>query len=139
MSQSKETGNKYRDTELGMFMTAQLVKFWADYWNVTPEDKNIYINMEGEISGCMAFLEDGDKRKEDGTGAEETLGSQSVHSAVGDVIIVENAGDMIYMGSGINENEILLEVGCRGGWDKADEGRWIQKTGCRDFFDMMQF
>lgn len=39
------------------------------------------------------------------------------------------------------EGDILLAVGARGQavWGEADSATWIQKTGCRDFFDMMQF
>ena len=34
---------------------------------------------------------------------------------------------------------MLLAVGCSGQWSGEDDELWIQRAGCREFFEMMQF
>lgn len=55
--------------------------------------------------------------------------------------VVISSADKVETLSIQKEGDILLAVGARGQavWGEADSATWIQKTGCRDFFDMMQF
>ena len=34
---------------------------------------------------------------------------------------------------------MLLAVGCAGQWNDEDNELWVQRAGCREFFEMMQF
>ncbi len=37
------------------------------------------------------------------------------------------------------QEEMLLAVGTTGEWSGTDDGLWLQKAGCREFFELMQF
>ena len=57
-----------------------------------------------------------------------------------DAFILNSADDETYRNMNMeSKNEMLLEVGISGGYDAADDAVWIQKSGCREFFEMMQF
>lgn len=55
-------------------------------------------------------------------------------------VVISSADDIEAL-SIQKEASMLLAVGARGYavWGEADFATWIQKAGCRDFFDMMQF
>jgi len=145
--------------ELGMIFTDQNIADWAAYWDVEPADKHIYLSIPGETSGCMAFSDEkeetGQVEEEPDQGKEagyaDTDGAPLNSAGAGEVIgeaydveymgygmyFVDSASDITYGSeSGEGENEILLEVGLSG-YDES--GAWIQKSGCREFFEMMQF
>ena len=145
-------GNRYQEglwddyADLRMYFTDQTMLDWIQYWEVTPEDKSIYLNIPGELSGCIAF-QDGQAGTAgtDMGAADDSMGTAAVvgeEMYVGqyDAYILDSASDVVY--GNLNEenrNEILLEVGLKGSYDESDGGMWIQKSGCRDFFEMMQF
>lgn len=141
------------DMYLRMDLTNMSMAGWADYWDVMPEDKDIYLNIQGELSGCMAFL---DGQAETGDAGADTETETDNEAAVGgmksevviekmydgeyDAYILDPAGGIVYGNrNGGNKNEILLEVGISGNFAGSDNSVWIQKSGCRDFFEMMQF
>lgn len=149
------------DMYLRMDLTSMNMETWADYWEVMPEDKNIYLNIQGELSGCMAFL-DGQAETDDegaeaddsdmgvdgaGTGNVAAVGGMKVgamdeemYNQEYDAYILDSADDIRYGNTNDeNEKEILLEVGISGSFGGDDNDEWIQKAGCRDFFEMMQF
>ncbi len=145
------------DMYLRMDLTNMSMAGWADYWEVTPEDKDIYLNIQGELSGCMAFLDgqaetdeagaDTDTGIDTGTDNEAAVGGmesgvviEKLYNGEYDAYILDPAGGIVYGNrNGGNKNEILLEVGISGNFAGSDNSVWIQKSGCRDFFEMMQF
>lgn len=138
---------------LRMDLTNMSMAGWADYWDVMPEDKDIYLNIQGELSGCMAFL-DGQAETDDAgadtgteTDNEAAVGSmesgvviEKMYDGEYDAYILNSASDVTY-GDMDEENkkEVLLEVGISGNFAGSDNSVWIQKSGCREFFEMMQF
>lgn len=144
------------DMYLRMDLTDMSIAGWADYWEVLPEDKDIYLNIQGELSGCMAFL-DGQAETVGADAAAEETGSGTSSASAGnsmesvtviekmnngeyDAYILDSASDTAYGNmDGENKKEILLEVGVSGNFAGSDNSVWIQKSGCRDFFEMMQF
>lgn len=143
------------DMYLRMDLTNMSMAGWADYWDVMPEDKDIYLNIQGELSGCMAFLdgqaETGDAGADTDTDTETdneaAVGSmesevviEKLYNGEYDAYILDSASDITY-GDMDEENkkEVLLEVGISGNFAGSDNSVWIQKSGCRDFFEMMQF
>lgn len=158
--------NRYwmdEDMYLRMEFTDMSLAAWADYWDVMPEDKKIYLNIQGELSGCMAFR-DGQAETDDagvetddrGAGTDDAGPGMNSEAAVRntepgivdeeiynweyDAYILDSASDTAY-GDMNEENreEILLEVGGSGDFDGSDSDVWMQKSGCREFFEMMQF
>lgn len=141
------------DMYIRMDLTDMSMAGWADYWDVMPEDKDIYLNIQGELSGCMAFL-DGQAGTDDAgadtdteTDNEAAVGSmksevviEKLYNGEYDAYILDSASDITY-GDMDEENkkEVLLEVGISGNFAGSDNSVWIQKSGCRDFFEMMQF
>lgn len=141
------------DMYLRMDLTNMSMAGWADYWDVMPEDKDIYLNIQGELSGCMAFL-DGQAETDDAgadtgteTDNEAAVGSmesgvviEKMYDGEYDAYILNSASDITY-GDMDEENkkEVLLEVGISGNFAGSDNSVWIQKSGCREFFEMMQF
>lgn len=144
-------GNRYMIEqdylELRMYLTDQTVEYWADYWNVMPEDKSVYLNIGGEMSGCMVFREEAETEAGAGDTSESTDFADTATdmeyggnaAAAGSEIVVENGEVVMWGGDSVEEGEILLDVGCQGGFSGQDSTLWVQKTGCRNFFEMMQF
>lgn len=145
-------GNRYIEQdylELRMYLTDQTVECWADYWNVTPEDKRVYLNIGGEMSGGMVFREKSEAETGEGTenasestdfadsAAEVEYGGNT--AAAGSEIVVDNDEVVMWGTDSVDDGEILLDVGCQGGFGDQDSTLWVQKTGCRNFFEMMQF
>lgn len=141
------------DMYLRMDLTNMSMAGWADYWDVMPEDKDIYLNIQGELSGCMAFL-DGQAETDDAgadtgteTDNEAAVGSmesgvviEKMYDGEYDAYILNSASDVTYGDiDEENKKEVLLEVGISGNFAGSDNSVWIQKSGCRDFFEMMQF
>ena len=154
-------GNKYwsdikveNNIDLRMFLTDQNLEDWSRYWDVTPEDKAIYLYLPGELSGCIAF-QDGQTGADDTETDHTETGSNSasvdgvveagtmaeeIYNWEYDAFILNSADDETYRNMNMeSKNEMLLEVGISGGYDAADAAVWIQKSGCREFFEMMQF
>ena len=146
---------EYSDAQ--MFVTDEIVEgFVLEYWGIMPEDKNIYMDILGELSGCVAFPADAadmqageeDVQRAENAGAEEG-NTQKAGELFGDtslaivdsekVALQEFAERDVYYEDRSN-TEILLEVGCQGIYDDRDGNNlWIQKMGCRQFFDWMEF
>ncbi len=154
-------GNKYwsdieveNNIDLRMFLTDQNLEDWSRYWDVTPEDKAIYLYLPGELSGCIAF-QDGQTGADDTETDHTETGSNSasvdgvveagtmaeeIYNWEYDAFILNSVDDETYRNMNMeSKNEMLLEVGISGGYDAADAAVWIQKSGCREFFEMMQF
>ena len=134
-----------------MYLTDQNAADWADYWEVTPENRSIYLDIPGEISGCLAFLDDQEEAHSAeadtddagaGSAADHAMSEESVAEMIEgtDIYIAKSAEEVLEADRiGGNGKEILLEVGIRAGFDEADNSVWILKAGCREFFEMMQF
>lgn len=128
-------------TDLQMFMTDQIVEGFVKYWDVTPEDKNIYKDIPGELTGCVAFPGDTVETEgaEDAQQADKLFKKEDFEVVGADgTVIKQFSTDTFDERNSETVNEILLEVGCQGKFDEVN-ALWIQKAGCRHFFDMMQF
>lgn len=93
-----------------------ILEGWADYWGTVPDDLVFYEDIENELLGAYIYWQEGTEEEADG---ESDVGMASVGM----------------------EEEMMLFVGTQGqvGWGEEDSVIWIQKIGCRDFFEMMQF
>lgn len=126
-------------TDLQIFMTDQIAEYWVRYWDIMPEDKNIYMDIPGELSGCVAFREDIEMTEEEDAAELFANDTYEIVGLDGSVMIAESADDAYAGAEYGGEKDILLEIGCRGSFSETDDSLWIQKTGCRHFFDIMQF
>lgn len=54
--------SEYND--LQMFVTDQIIEGFVEYWEIRPEDKALYEDIPGELSGCAVFPGDGENENE---------------------------------------------------------------------------
>lgn len=158
MSFYSEKDKEYVETppdsigEIQMYLTDNFLVDWSTYWGVRPEDESVYgTYTQGEIVGYLVLPNEREK-EEDSADAQKDS----------EVVIVAGStdkevydADVSYAGGNENryanqsiesqytdwngEDRMLLAVGCVGQWDGEDNELWIQRGGCREFFEMMQF
>ena len=142
-----------------MYLTDRLAEEWKGYWEVRPEEEIIHgTERTGEIIGYMRFQ---DKEAEKGAGGadaaaetgassdiaagtEEEMYDAALSDAEREAVMYAVKIDVVNEAS-VGEDtrdtqkEMLLAVGTTGEWSGADNDLWLQKAGCREFFEMMQF
>ncbi|MEY8524986.1 hypothetical protein AALA90_18445 [Lachnospiraceae bacterium 38-10] len=124
---SKIISNDINDTQ--MMLTDHFVADWSAYWGVDTEDDVVYgAAAQGEIMGYMIFP-NGEGEADDASGFYEGDGENKYVDTSSVIEYADWSG-----GDGM-----LLAVGCAGQWDGEDNELWIQRAGCREFFEMMQF
>lgn len=146
-------------TEIQMYLTDRLTEEWKGYWEVRPEEEIIHgTERTGEIIGYMRFQ---DKEAEKGAGGADTAAETGASSeaAAGtaeemyDAALSDAERESVMYAVEIDvvneasvgkdtldtQKEMLLAVGTTGEWSGADNDLWLQKAGCREFFEMMQF
>lgn len=136
--------------EQQMYLIDNFLVDWAEYWGVRPADDNVYgMDTAGEMVGYM-ILPNEKGGAENSADAEQGTNMQEVAEADD-----SGAGNISYAGATENKytdvsveseyadwsggKEMLLAVGCSGQWSGEDDELWIQRAGCREFFEMMQF
>lgn len=141
-------------TEIRMALIDTFREGWSDYWDVHPMDQYIYnLDEKGEISGCLVFQNE--TGGQEGSGTEEDTGITDVEivaeAAAGSAGEIYDASYENGMEAGYTDSEMeagyedgfgertLLSVGCSGQWSGVEQELWIQKGGCMEFFEMMQF
>lgn len=124
---SKIISDDINDTQ--MMLTDHFVADWSAYWGVDTEDDVVYgAAAQGEIMGYMIFP-NGEGEADDASGFYEGDGENKYVDTSSVIEYADWSG-----GEGM-----LLAVGCAGQWDGEDNELWIQRAGCREFFEMMQF
>ena len=124
---SKIISDDINDTQ--MMLTDHFVADWSAYWGVDTEDDVVYgAAAQGEIMGYMIFP-NGEGEADDAGGFYEGDGENKYVDTSSVIEYADWSG-----GEGM-----LLAVGCAGQWDGEDNELWIQRAGCREFFEMMQF
>lgn len=118
-----------RITESQMYLTDSFLVDWSAYWGVDTEDDVVYgAETPGEIMGYMIL-----------PNAEGEVNETSVsYAGDGENKYADPSVEVEYA-DWTGGNGMLLAVGCAGQWDGEDDELWIQRAGCREFFEMMQF
>lgn len=112
-----------------MMLTDHFVADWSAYWGVDTEDDVVYgAAAQGEIMGYMIFP------NEEGEADDASVS----YEGDGENKYVDTS-NVIEYADWSGGDGMLLAVGCTGQWDGEDNELWIQRAGCREFFEMMQF
>ncbi len=135
-------------TDVQMNLTEDFLAGWSAYWGVRQEETVYAADRQGEIIGYMTFLNEGN----DSAGTDRETGAQSDAETI---VVVDSDGNASYAGDKENKyadesiesayedwsggGEILLAVGCCGEFGGEKREVWMQRAGCRTFFEMMQF
>lgn len=111
--------------DLRINLTRDLLGGLTEYWDTAPKGQNCYVDTQGGLAGDLIYGE-----PETYGGAETYRETETPEASVG-----MDEMDMQ------KEGETALAVGTQvqAVWGEADFATWVQKTGCMDFFDMMQF
>lgn len=165
--------------ELKMDLTGELLAYWADYWDITPDEQIYYADKQNALTGAMLYRSA--EETEDGEVTDVKVSVQGAAAATDaeryvDIIsmdgmdyeqrheVMQAIEEFESMGAGVvynyqtdealistpedmeqtefwPEGTVGLSVGSQGQviWDEEDRPTWIQKTGCSEFFEMMQF
>ncbi len=118
-----------RITELQMNLTDMFLVDWSAYWGVHQKDDVVYgAETRGEIIGYM-ILPNEEGEADD---ANTSYGGDGENKYADTSSVIEYAD---WSGG----DGMLLAVGCAGQWNDEDNELWVQRAGCREFFEMMQF
>lgn len=149
--------------EVRINLTEELLRGWGEYWDTVPDEWVSYADIQDELVGTFIYRDeeqaaDGEEEADREAAAAAYAGKDNMtelseeekraianEKAVIDMgetteVIIASADNVETLGVQ-REGDMLLAVGARGQevWEEEDFSTWIQKTGCRDFFDMMQF
>lgn len=126
-------------SETQVYLASEIWAPWVDYWDLTLKDYLLQVDDEGTLGAYLIFEHD-----------------MAVSDAGKYTDLMDNAATGIYDsdGTGLSERVIwtmeeviramegggmFLEAGSRIEWEGGDDNIWILKTGCMEFFEMMQF
>lgn len=150
------------------YIAGEIWQAWVNYWDVTPTDYLYRMDSEGMLGAYLIFEDEAAGAKEESSGAVVTDGAETgavsaagerikyvgpdgnivteIYDADAEVIARErerkeleaegypDIAAMVAEGKGM-----FLEAGSRVEWEETDDNIWILKTGCVEFFEMMQF
>lgn len=121
-------------------ITEAIMEGWADYWGTVPDDMSLYEDIQNELLGAYIYRQEGTAEEADGGNGMVSVRIEEEVNVVVDSSELADADDFARQGIADGE-DMLLQVGTQGqeGWGEEDSAIWIQKIGCRDFFEMMQF
>lgn len=131
--------NDVYEYETQIYLASEIWAPWVDYWDLTLKDHLLQVDDEGTLGAYLIFEHD-----------------MPVSDAGKYTDLMDNAATGIYDsdGTGFPEGDIwtmeevirsmegggmFLEVGSRIEWEGSEDNIWILKTGCMEFFEMMQF
>lgn len=123
-----------------------LMDCWADYWGSAPYDRISYMDIESELLGAYIYQNAG-AGDQDGAAGVDTVNEAVFYEgaeAPGNTVMgIEAAADVeeIMERELLQKGQMMLVVGAQGQrvWNEGDSAAFVQKIGCRDFFEMMQF
>ena len=126
----RDSGNKETQTYLGH----GICEAWVDYWDITLKDYLYQIGREGTLGAYLIFENETAGIPAESSGADEELEARGREMRT-----LEAAGYPAEVLPVIEAGETFLEAGSMVEWEEADYNIWILKTGCTEFFEMMQF